>query len=89
MGGCLHEEQEGNLYTVLYGQCSSHLLSGSNQRSILTKKGTEKDPIWIMSLIQKPSVGIDEIENKLSTVLQIMKKFYSGYQMFFKWHPRK
>ena len=68
------------VYTILYGQCTPSLLSGIKSADDFSKKDKEKDPIWIMTLIKKLSVGIDETENELCTAFQSLKKFYTGYQ---------
>ena len=68
------------IYTLLYGQCTPNLLSGIKSAEDFTKKDKGKDPIWIMTMIKKLSVGIDETENELCTAFYTFKRFYSGYQ---------
>ena len=73
-----YKRNKKKVYTLLYGQCTPSLLSGIKSANNFTKKDKEKDPMWIMTMIQKLSVGIGETENELCTAFYTLKRFYSG-----------
>jgi len=63
------------VYTIFIGQCTPALLSG-----IFTEKNKKKDLIWLMDLIRKLSIGVNETENELLIHFQVNKRLYNQYQ---------
>jgi hypothetical protein len=74
-----YDRNKKKVYTILYGQCTPSLLSGIKFSNEFNIKDKDKDPVWIMKLIKRLSVGIDESENELCTIFQLNKRFYSIY----------
>ena len=75
-----YDRNKKKVYTILYGQCTPSLLSGIKSSNEFNTKDKDKDPVWIMKLIKRLSVGIDESDNELCTIFQLNKRFYSMYQ---------
>ena len=75
-----YQRNKKKVYTIVLGQCTPSLLTGIKSATDFTTKDKAKDSIWLMKLVKKLSVGIDESENELCTIFQIKKRLYSNYQ---------
>jgi len=60
-----YERNLKKVYTIFIGQCTPALLSGIKSAMDFTEKNKKKDLIWLMDLIRKLSIGVDETENEL------------------------
>ena len=64
-------------FGLIYGQCPPTLIASMKSQKQYSEKYKEKDIVWLLEVIKRLSVGIDDNANDLLTVHDELKSFYN------------
>ena len=75
-----YKNNKRTLFGLLYGQCTPTLLASIKSQKNFTEKYKEKNIVWLMEVIKRLSVGIDDNANDLLTAHDALKQLYKILQ---------
>ena len=76
----LLQENKKKLFTLIIGQCTPGLMTAIKSHSEYASKSKLRDPKWLLGLVKKLTVGIEETANTMKTVHDCVRKIYTLYQ---------
>ena len=76
-----YKENKAKLFAVIYGQCTPKMVAGLKSRDGFKEKESTKDVVWLMEVVNKLSVEINEYENEAVTAYDATKHFYDLRQL--------
>ena len=75
-----YKNNKKKLFGLIYGQCTPTLLASIKSQKQYSEKYKEKDIVWLLEIIKRLSVGIDDNANDLLTAHDALKLFYNMVQ---------
>jgi hypothetical protein len=70
-------DNQTKLYEVIFGQSMPTLEANIRSQKDFTDKDEAKDVIWLLNVVKKLSVGIDDNQNETITAIEALTNFYS------------
>ena len=75
-----YKNNKRKLFGLIYGQCTPTLLASIKSQKTFSENFKKKDTVWLMEVIKKLSVGIDDNANDLLTAHDALKLIYNMVQ---------